>query len=253
MLKLILIGLSSWLVAPIVSEADGAAVAAKQDAAASVKEIVDLAGVSGGVIVLTECGDGVLLRQLGMKTQFRVFGLSTSTTTVAAVRTALRQNGICGRVQVDEWNGRQLPFIDNFVNVLIVHDCPNLRRDEAWRVLTPKGRLLSRSVATWTAEIKPWPAAMDDWTHWNYSPANNPCSHDLLVGPLERMQWLTRPLWSKYHFSSPGVHFIVSGNGRVFHDADESPSSTIGGGFPEKWALLARDAFNGTVLWRTRW
>ena len=40
----------------------------------------------------------------------------------------------------------------------------------------------------------------------------------------------------------------VSANGRVFFIVDESPLASIR--FLGKWSLVARDAFNGTLLWK---
>jgi hypothetical protein len=42
----------------------------------------------------------------------------------------------------------------------------------------------------------------------------------------------------------------VSGGGRIFYIIDEGSRITIL--TPAKWTLVARDAFNGTVLWKSR-
>lgn len=47
---------------------------------------------------------------------------------------------------------------------------------------------------------------------------------------------------------------LVSSNGRMFYIMDEG--SRISVQLPSKWKLIARDAFNGTVLWKrdiTEW
>jgi outer membrane protein assembly factor BamB len=41
---------------------------------------------------------------------------------------------------------------------------------------------------------------------------------------------------------------LVSANGRIFYIMDEGPRSAIL--LPAKWSLIARDAFNGTILWK---
>ena len=216
----------------------------------SVASVPDLSGQKGGVIVQLGCGDGALLRQTGTNELFFTVGLDTNTVHVAALRKALREEGFGGQVMVDEWNGCDLPFIDNFVNALVLSEPCDVSSDEVQRVLVPNGTVYRKKGAAWVSEVKPRSTDLDEWTHWNYSPANSPSSKDLQVGPIRRMQWYAGPFWSKYHFSSPAVHFILAGGGRIFYIVDESPSSTSGGGFPEKWTMMARDAFNGKELWR---
>ncbi|NOU36090.1 MAG: PQQ-binding-like beta-propeller repeat protein [Kiritimatiellaceae bacterium] len=209
----------------------------------------NLSGLSGGVLV--QVGGGSLLRQFGTNESFFAIGLDTNTANVAILRTALRSEGYSGQVLVDEWNGTDLPFINNFVNALILENLCNVSSAEVARVLVPNGKAYRLQGTNWVAEIKPRPAEMDDWTHYSYSPGNTRVSHDQLIGaPLRRMQWFVWPFWTKYHFGSPAVHFVLSGGGKIFYVVDESPTSTGGGGFPEKWALMARDAFNGKILWR---
>ena len=41
---------------------------------------------------------------------------------------------------------------------------------------------------------------------------------------------------------------LVSGGGRLFYIMDEGSRVSIQ--MPPKWTLIARDAFNGTVLWK---
>lgn len=210
----------------------------------------DLADHAGGVLVHVGCGNGSLLRRFGTNEAFYAVGLDTNTANVAVLRETLREEEYGGRVLVDEWNGTDLPFIDHFVNALVLENPCSVSPAEVQRVLVPGGKAYRLQGTNWVAELKPRPAEMDEWTHWDYSAANNRCSRDRLVGPLRRMQWYAQPLWAKYHFSGPGVQTIVSSGGRMFYVVDESPVSTLGGGFPEKWTLVARDAFNGKLLWQ---
>ncbi|GEM_PF-1116855 len=210
----------------------------------------DISSHSGGVVVHVGCGNGSLLRQVGTNEAFFTIGLDTNTWNVAALRETLRDEGFGSQVLVDDWNGTDLPFIENFVNALILEEPGNVSSSEVLRVLIPNGTAYRLQGTNWVTEVKPRPPEMDGWTHWDYSAANNPCSHDRLVGPLRRMQWVAWPLWDGYHFSGPGVQLIISDGGRMFYVVDESPTSTRGGGFPEKWTLIARDAFNGKLLWQ---
>ena len=43
---------------------------------------------------------------------------------------------------------------------------------------------------------------------------------------------------------------MVSGNGRLFYVYDEAPVECADKSLPERWNLIARDAFNGVLLWK---
>ena len=44
------------------------------------------------------------------------------------------------------------------------------------------------------------------------------------------------------------VSAVVSAGGRLFYIFDEGPRASIE--VPSQWSLIARDAFNGTILWK---
>jgi len=84
-----------------------------------------------------------------------------------------------------------------------------------------------RAGGDWTLARKPWPAEMDDWSHSRHGPDGNAVSADKLVRKAERIRWLAGPL---VHASN-----IVTAGGRFY---------THG--------VIARDAFNGLLLWDRR-
>ncbi|MBL7133863.1 MAG: PQQ-binding-like beta-propeller repeat protein [Phycisphaerae bacterium] len=63
------------------------------------------------------------------------------------------------------------------------------------------------------------------------------------------MQWQAAPLWSRHHNLMPSISAMVSSGGRVFYIVDDAPPGMTGDS-PDRWALVARDAFNGIELWR---
>jgi len=73
-------------------------------------------------------------------------------------------------------------------------------------------------------------------------------AHDTVLGPPRRMQWVGSPRWSRHHDHTASMSALVSSGGRIFYIIDEGPTSSIR--LPGKWSLVARDAFNGTILWR---
>ncbi len=96
--------------------------------------------------------------------------------------------------------------------------------------------------------VKPWPKEMDQWTHYLHDPSNNAVAHDSLIGPLARYQWVGGERYSRQHDHMSSVSAVVSAAGRIFYIFDEAPRASIL--TPPKWRLIARDAFNGTVLWK---
>jgi outer membrane protein assembly factor BamB len=96
--------------------------------------------------------------------------------------------------------------------------------------------------------VKPRPQEIDDWTHYLHDPSNNAVAHDSAIGFLTRMQWIAEPRYSRHHDHMSGASAMVSANGRVFYVFEESPRASIL--IPPQWYLYARDAFNGTLLWK---
>jgi hypothetical protein len=89
---------------------------------------------------------------------------------------------------------------------------------------------------------------MDQWTHYFHGPEGNPVAQDTAVGPPQRLQWLGSPRWSRHHDHMASKTSMVSAGGRVFYILDEGPRSSIQ--LPSAWRLIARDGFNGTILWK---
>jgi len=136
---------------------------------------------------------------------------------------------------------------------------------EILRILTPRGVAIMREKGneTWLSRIphpvsrigdgfvmfaKPAPAEIDDWTHYLHDASNNAVASDTVVGPPRHMQWVGSPRYSRHHDHMSSLSAAVSAGGRVFYIFDEaSPASVL---LPSKWMLVARDAFNGTILWK---
>jgi outer membrane protein assembly factor BamB len=97
--------------------------------------------------------------------------------------------------------------------------------------------------------VKPRPETMDDWPMQLYDASGNAVSKDkALQPPLQHMQWVGGPRWSRHHDKMSSVSACVSGDGKVFYIFDEG--STYSPYLPCHWKLIARDAFNGVVLWK---
>ena len=222
----------------------GALAAQARSAAPGAAESVEASGVQGGIIVHVNCGEGKLTAALRVDDRYLVHGLDTDAKVVAAAREHLRSLGAYGPVSVDTFDGRRLPYIDNMVNLVVAEDLGDVPMTEVMRVLCPGGVALVGGTKT----VKPRPADMDEWTHWLYGPGNNAVSRDKRVGISRNLQWAMPPRWSRHHNLLPSVSAMVSAGGRLFTIIDEGPISVKGVG--DRWALVARDAFNGMLLWK---
>jgi len=89
---------------------------------------------------------------------------------------------------------------------------------------------------------------MDEWNQYLHDAGNNAAAHDSLIGPPPRLQWVAGPNWSRHHDYMASMSTLVSAGGRVFYVMDEGPRPAIL--LPAQWSLIARDAFNGTLLWK---
>ncbi len=221
-----------------------ACAAAAQDGARLLRQ----SGIQGGVVVHLGCGDGTLTEQLAAGRQYVVHGLDTDAAHVDAARKRLLAAGRYGAVTIDRWDGQRLPYVDGFVNLLVVEDAGQAPADELLRALAPGGVVLKKQGGPWHKTVKPWPSEMDQWTHYFHGPDGNPVGDDLLVAPPTRLQWLGSPGWARHHDHMASMTSLVSANGRLFYILDEGSRASIQ--LPSHWRLIARDAFNGTILWK---
>ncbi|MBM4088889.1 MAG: methyltransferase domain-containing protein [Planctomycetes bacterium] len=211
---------------------------------AQAAEILASAGVQGGVVVHVGCGDGKLTAALRADDSFIVHGLDADAANVDAARKHIQAQGTYGSVSVAQWAGGRLPYIENFANLIVVSGECELSRDELLRVLAPNGVALVGGEKL----VKPWPEEIDEWTHYLHGPSNNAVAQDSAIGFLTRMQWIAGPRYSRHHDHMSGASAMVSAGGRVFYIFDESPRASIL--IPPQWYVYARDAFNGTLLWK---
>ena len=219
---------------------------------AEAQRILAETGVQGGLIVHLPCGDGQLTAALGAGEGFVVQGLDRSPAHVETARRTIQSLGLYGKVSVDRWDGAQLPYIDNLVNLIVAEDAGGLRDEELLRVLAPRGVAYVNSggnnYAPWRKLVKPQPPAIDQWTHYLHDPQGTMVSRDAVVGPPRRMQWVDDPKWMRNHDFMCSFSGMVSAGGRIFYIIDEGLRQHIY--LPGRWAVVARDAFNGTLLWK---
>ncbi|MBN1417426.1 MAG: PQQ-binding-like beta-propeller repeat protein, partial [Planctomycetes bacterium] len=129
------------------------------------------------------------------------------------------------------------------------------RGDAGWREtmdpLVASARAAGASVqvsvdrlGAWVELAKPTPDGIDVWSHWEHGPDNNPVSTDRVIRAPYRTQWFGGP----YYVAMPAI--TTAAGGRIFtamghiahHEREEEWLNT----------LLARNAYNGTELWRRK-
>ncbi len=211
-------------------------------------EILEVAGVEGGLVVHLGCGDGKLTATLRDNDRYLVHGLDTSSVNVTAARAHIQSLGLYGCMSVDTFDGRRLPYADNMVNLVVSQDSGEIALSEVMRVLSPKGVAFIKSDGRWKKTVKPWPDEIDEWTHFHHDPQGTMVGQDQIVGPPRRIQWLGEPKWLRNHDFMSSLHAMVSADGRIFYVIDEGLRNHIF--LPARWTLIARDGFNGTILWK---
>ena len=219
----------------------------------SAEQILASTGVRGGLVVHLGCGDGKLTAALSPDDEYLVHGLDVDPKNVAAARRHIQSLGVYGKVAVDRLRGNRLPYMDNLVNLVVSDGSVSegggkVSMAEVIRVLRPGGVAYVKDGGRWKKTVKPWPKEIDEWTHFLHGPDNNAVAHDSVVDVPRRMQWLGGPKFARAHEQAASLSACVTTGGRLFYIVDETPRADIR--FPSKWSLVARDAFNGVVLWK---
>ena len=244
-------------------------VAASAKAEVSHRDLLTASGVRGGLVVCIGCDDPRLLVEFGRAGPYLVQGLDTDSKKVEAAKKFIQSKGIYGKAAVDVFGGKNLPYVDNLVNLLVILDsgCAT-PSEEIDRILAPRGvgiinrdgneKLVSgirhpkSNVETGLVKFtKPVPADIDDWTHFLHGPDNNAVAADTAVGPPRHLQWCSEPMWGRDHNAEKGtyptVRTVLSSKGRLISLIDQTETSDMK--VPSQWAVVARDAFSGVLLW----
>lgn len=219
---------------------------AQQDDA---KRILDATGIQGGFVVHIGSGDGSLTAALKANDSYQVQGLDRDQAKVDAARKSLREKKLYGPVCIERLDGERLPYTTGMVNLVVSETDQGVPQAEIERVLAPLGvAYVKGKDGEWTKTQKPWPTEIDDWTHYMHNAGGNAVAQDTVVGPPRRMQWVGSPRWSRHHDRMASMSAMVSARGRMFYIMDEGSRISIQ--LPPKWHLIARDGFNGTILWK---
>ncbi len=271
--------------------ARGDSLATVQEQAAA---IVEFSGAPGGMAVVAGSRSPELALALARQGGFTVQCLAADSDQRDRMRQAIRAAGRYGTVSAGVLPTGRLPYTDNLLNILVVETYPSLGErgltpEEVLRVLAPLGtaylgvssaardetagpdplverfraagaagiELVESAAGRWLRLRKAWPDDIDEWSHYLHGPDGNPVADDRVVGPPGHYQWIAGPRWLRCHETDSSVRTLVTSAGRLFAVVDEAPISLPGDhDLPDKWFLVARDAFNGVLLWKVplrRW
>jgi outer membrane protein assembly factor BamB len=214
----------------------------------SASRILAATGVKGGLVVQLGCGDGKLTAVLRAGNNYTVQGLDPDAKNVEIARKYIQSLGLYGPVSVSRLTSTHLPYVDNLATLLISENPGKISMDEVMRVLRPLGVAYVKRDGEWTRIVKPWPRQIDEWQQHFHDADNNAVARDSVVGPPRRYQWTAQPEWMRSHMSMPSITSLVSSRGRLFTIEDQGSAEHPA--LPGKFALVARDAFNGIVLWQ---
>ena len=222
--------------------------------------IYEKSGIQGGVVVELGFVDVEFTAKLGGPETVTLQTLDTGPQRVALARKQLEARGLYGRISVDRFDGKRLPYADNLVNLIVLHDGNadgervEVSRQEMMRVLAPGGVLCSGVGRAGAGGLqiakKPWPEEIDQWTHFLHGAGGNAVAADRRVAPATALQWIVEPKYCRSHEIDSSFPAMVSANGRLFYILDEGPTGITDKRFPARWMLIARDAFNGVLLWK---
>ena len=214
----------------------------------TVDDILEATGVKGGLVVQVGCKNRKLSSDLAKLEKFVFHGVDADPAKVRGTRYYLQEFGLLEKGTTDVFDGKNLPYIDNLVNLVVSEDLGEVSMKEVKRVLAPNGVAYIKKGEKWKKTVKPWPKEIDEWTHYLHDPQGTSVGKDEIVGLPRRMQWVGGPKWLRNHDFMSSLSGMVSSRGRIFYIIDEGLRNHIY--LPGRWVVAARDAFNGTLLWK---
>ena len=209
-------------------------------------KLISDSSIPGGICLILGDEDGSAAVEAGRNERFTVQALYTNQEQLQNARRTIQETGLQGRVSATLFNGKQLPYTDNLINVAVASGEWQMTSEEIMRMLTPGGV----AYVNGTKKVKTWPEEIDQWTHFLHGPDGNPVAKDNRAGPPKHYQWQSGPKWAQSHETDTNFRCLITANGRLYYLVNLAPTSMAGPDSPpDKWALQSRDAFNGVLLW----
>ena len=219
-----------------------------QEEDALARRILADTGVQGGLVVHIGCGDAKLTAAFRQNDSYVVQGLAARADEAERAQAHVHSLALYGSVTIRTWREAHLPYVDNLVNLVVTEDRGRIPMPEVMRVLAPGGVACVKRGNAWNRTVKPRPDTIDDWPQFLYDAGNNAVNRDAVVDHPYHVQWVADPKQARHHEHLASITAVVSAGGRIFSIQDEAPAASIL--LPARWFLVARDAFNGVLLWK---
>lgn len=247
--------------------------AAEGDAGNMADSLLALAGCTHGVGVVLAGEEQDLVLDLAAHEGMFVHVLSPRLETCDVLRGMGQSKKLTlQRFLVERWALPSLPHADNVVDFILAMNGAekDIPVKALLRALRPGGKVIVGATVpecaagveawakaagavlqkpeglpgTWAVLTKLKPAGMDNWSHWEHGPDNNPVSQDQIIKAPYMTQWLAEP----FYIAMPAI--TVAAGGRTFiamghiahHEREEVWLNTV----------MARNGYNGMELWRRR-
>lgn len=180
--------------------------------------------------------------------------LVTSESSRETVRSELRDRDVYGSAFAETWTEPPiLPYADNLVNIIVV-DADALGSsapsdEEIGRVLAPFGYSFTKRGGSWDMRHKGLPEEMDEWKHYDRGADANAYSRDRLIGPSKAIRWRGSYQHSTDRHSEATA--VRLDGGRAYYAVKNvNLPHQVGRREDHKSFIIARDAFNGVLLWK---
>jgi outer membrane protein assembly factor BamB len=178
---------------------------------------------------------------------------------------AADQAGVGGKLTFEAIPATPLPYRENLLNGLVIDRPGDFDREAALRAVAPGGKLVILENGAWKSTSRERPNGMDQWTHvYRDAGGNSGVSTDQFVKFPLGLRWnddLPFNLRTNQEHSNAwtNTRAIAVVDGRIYYvtncarenlkrTATEMAASTE---TQDMW-LIARDAWNGTQLWRKK-
>tara|TARA_R110002049_G_scaffold285698_4_gene467001 strand:- start:136089 stop:139160 length:3072 start_codon:yes stop_codon:yes gene_type:complete len=217
-----------------------------QDRSCAQSSLVEQFKFTGGIVVVLDFDDGQSIVDLATERPFVIHALLRDEARVAAARQMIQQAGLYGQISCDLYNGQDLPYVDDLVNLVLCKASCEVPQPELMRVLVPGGRLVTEGANGWKKRAKPVPNGLDEWNQFLHGADNNGVSLDD-VGPPQRLRWHDTPEYGRSKSLSPSLTNMVSADGVLLTIEDRATTEDVNA--PVDYQLVARDGFNGIQLW----
>ena len=255
---LIVVGTGGWCLENVHS----------QDATELLKRV----DMNRGVCCVLGAGDGSLPLALAKSTEMLIHVRDSDTAAIEKLRKTADETGYpIQRMLVETGALNRLPHAENMLDLVIsnrVDILDSLSTAEVLRALRPDGIAIfggknaskklkdwaknaGENLQSWSDEqgdwirfSKPVPKGLDEWSHWEKAPDNNPVSNDVKIKAPYMTQFMARP----WYIGMPAVTTVAGGRtflamGHIAHHQRE---------WDKLNRIIARNGYNGTVLWERK-